>query len=164
MAVRDGPRSLTFEELDVQAGSLAGHLLERLGEHGGAPERVVPLLVGRDLASVVAIHAAVRAGVAFAPLEADLSPAEIASRWHRLGGSPVAVVSRPEVPPPSGIPATLLHVEGSRAPATWWGVAPDRSQIPVGGDHNRMLEPPHVADLRGHVAEVLHEMGPGPEQ
>ncbi len=58
----------------------------------------VPVLVGRDRWSVVALLGAMRAGVAHVPVAADLPPAALAEVLGRLGG-PAQVLG----PPGSGV-------------------------------------------------------------
>lgn len=94
-AVGDGSRALTFAELDGRAGTLARVLHERTAAHRGAAADAVavPVLVGRDIASVVALHGLLRAGVAAAPIDARLPAEVIAQTIARLGQPPFAVTA-----------------------------------------------------------------------
>ncbi len=92
-AVWDLNRRITYAELDALVGALALRIAEArgdLGEYG-----VLPLVVGRGVASVVTINAAIRAGVPFAPVDTGLPPAALASILHRLDDPQVAVVADP---------------------------------------------------------------------
>lgn len=97
-AVTDGERSITFGELEHRAATVAHRLIE-LVEHEGLVGRIVggsrwlPVIVDRTAASVVALQAAARAGMAFAPIEADLPLDRIAEVFHRLGDPQVALLT-----------------------------------------------------------------------
>ena len=92
IAVRDASGACTFAELDGLVGTLARRLLEV--DPGGG--RVVPVLVGRDRWSVVALHAGFRAGVPCSPIDAGLPVGVIATLCARLGRPSTAVVAAPE--------------------------------------------------------------------
>ncbi len=98
LAVTDGVHSLTFGELEHRAATV-GHRLIEAGEDEGAFGRVVrgsrwlPVIVDRTAASMVALQAAARAGMAFSPIEADLPVDRIAEVFHRLGDPKVALVA-----------------------------------------------------------------------
>ena len=91
VAAWDVSRSLTYAELDALVGALALRIAERRDVLG--PCGVIPLVVGRDVGSLVAINAAIRAGVPFAPLDASLAPAALAGLLHRIDDPAVAVVA-----------------------------------------------------------------------
>ena len=112
VAVRDDEGTLSFAELDALAGDLAA----RLTDAGAAavPGVAVPLLVARDRWSVVAVQAAVRAGVAFSPLDADLPPAALAGLLDRLGAPSTAVVASPELA--ARLPSGQDALERARRP------------------------------------------------
>jgi len=86
-------RTLTLGEVDHLVGALAARLLD-----GGPNEadRVpwLPVIVDRSLESAVALHAAIRAGVAFAPIESHLPPDLVADMFARLGHPERAVVAQ----------------------------------------------------------------------
>jgi len=63
--------SVTYEELNRRANRLAHWLIER----GAGPESVVGVQIPRSVDLVVAVHAVVKAGAAYLPLDVDL-PAE----------------------------------------------------------------------------------------
>lgn len=65
IAVRHGDRSLTYKELDVRAGLLAG----RLRSLGVGPDVVVGLYLNRSLAMIVAALAVLNAGGAYLPVD-----------------------------------------------------------------------------------------------
>ncbi|WP_196814389.1 amino acid adenylation domain-containing protein [Nocardia sp. BMG111209] len=67
---------LTYRELDIRADRLARALLER----GAGPGTRVGILLPRGIPLVVAIHAVVRTGAAYVPLDADLPDAQLAYR------------------------------------------------------------------------------------
>ncbi|MEI7547781.1 MAG: hypothetical protein WCK21_06960, partial [Actinomycetota bacterium] len=66
IAVRDPVRTLTFAEFDLLVGTLAGRLAEETAEPW------LPVLVDRSVLSAVAVHAALRAGRPFVPIESSL--------------------------------------------------------------------------------------------
>jgi acyl-coenzyme A synthetase/AMP-(fatty) acid ligase/thioesterase domain-containing protein len=94
IAARDERRAVTFAELDALAGTLATTLLEHRAELG--PDAYLPVVCGRDVESVIAMHAAMRAGLPFAPLDASSPPAMLAELLARTGDPRIAVVTRPE--------------------------------------------------------------------
>jgi len=99
-ALLAGGHSFSFSALDAAASALAERLRE-LGAAGGAP---LALLAGNVPAFVAAIHAAPRSGAVLAPLNARLSPAELAWQLQDLGA------------------ALLLHDEAHAAQAAAAGV------------------------------------------
>ncbi len=95
-AVWSDQRTLTFAELDALAGTLARTLLEHFPVGAPGPTPLLPLLVGYDVESVVAIHAATRAGLAHVPIDAGSPPAVVRDLLPRLGHPGAAVITRPE--------------------------------------------------------------------
>ncbi|MFO1537454.1 MAG: alpha/beta fold hydrolase, partial [Actinomycetota bacterium] len=101
-------------ELDALVGSVARVIREHWSSADAGPSgRPVPLpvVVGRDRWSVVALLAAMRAGVAHVPIAADLPPAALAQLLDRLG-RPSVVLGPPglHLPVPAGVtlvPAAL---------------------------------------------------------
>ena len=109
-AAWDTTRSITFAELDALAGTLAGLLLAHpLGGTADGPV-FVPVLVDRDVESVIAVHAVVRAGLAFSPIDAATPPAMLAELVARMGHPRTAVITRPgqEALLPAGMTALLV--------------------------------------------------------
>jgi len=95
VALHDRDRSLTLEELAGLAGTTARMLAERCGP--GSDERPpIPVIVERDVDALVAVHAAMRAGLAFAPIDPALPPAAVDALLARLGRPPVVLGTRPE--------------------------------------------------------------------
>lgn len=98
LAVTDGSRQLTFGELGHRTAAVAHRLMERT-EPTAAAGRIVggtrwlPVIVDRSSASVVALHGAARAGMAFSPIEAELPVDRIAEVFHRLGDPKLALVA-----------------------------------------------------------------------
>jgi len=56
-------------------------------------------------------------------------------------------VARRYEPKPVSFPAVVVQQRGSRLADRWRHFAPDLQVHEVGGDHNSMLQPPHVADV-----------------
>lgn len=113
IAARDADRSVTFAELDALAATLAARLHDRAaGRHSGV---AVPLLLRPDVASVVAIHAAIRAGVPFCPIDDTTPPAVVAGLLRRLGDPDVAVVAHPDLR--RLLPAEVSAVDVPTAPS-----------------------------------------------
>ncbi len=96
VAARDQGRQLTFAELDALAGTLAARLVERTASGGLSRDAVLPIIVSRSVESVVAIHAAIRAGLPFSAVDDSTPPAMLADLLARLGGPRVGVVARPD--------------------------------------------------------------------
>jgi acyl-CoA synthetase (AMP-forming)/AMP-acid ligase II/thioesterase domain-containing protein len=94
-AAWDGRRTLAMAELDALAGTLAARLLEALPPAG--PGRPILPIIGRyGVESVVAVHAAVRAGQAHSVLESSTPAAMIAEILTRMGRPPVVVITSSE--------------------------------------------------------------------
>ncbi|WP_084436877.1 non-ribosomal peptide synthetase [Aldersonia kunmingensis] len=70
-AVIFGEQSLTYREFDERVNRLARHLIDR----GVGPEVVVAVAMHRSIELVVAVHAVLKAGGVYVPLDPDL-PAE----------------------------------------------------------------------------------------
>ncbi|MEO8897530.1 MAG: amino acid adenylation domain-containing protein [Candidatus Dormibacter sp.] len=101
-AVTDGRTSLTFAELDDQAGRLA----HRLSELGVGPDVLVGICMERSIDQVVALLAVLRAGGAFVPLEPDQPRERLA---HMLAdAAPLAVLTATAVE--ASLPATSATV------------------------------------------------------
>ncbi len=115
LAAWDVERSLTYAELEARVAALARRIHERRADLGSAG--VLPILVAHDLGTLVAIHAAIRAGTAFAPLDSGLPAAALASILHRLGDPAVALAAAP-VDLPAGVHVIdrLLAGDGSLDP------------------------------------------------
>ena len=121
LAAWDIQRSLTYADLDARVSALALRMAERREDLG--PAGILPILVAHDLGSLVALHAAIRAGIAFAPLDAGLPAAALASILHRLDDPRVVVAAGPAaLPADVDVIDRLLAGEGSIDPAQ---VAPD---------------------------------------
>jgi acyl-CoA synthetase (AMP-forming)/AMP-acid ligase II len=112
VAIRARTRSITFGELEALVGTLAGTLADRASTM--AADAIVPILVERDLWSVVAIHAAIRAGVPFAPLDGLAGANELVAVWDRLGRSDIAVVGGPDAA--SSLPSAVTPLPVPRRP------------------------------------------------
>ncbi|OLR93667.1 non-ribosomal peptide synthetase [Actinokineospora bangkokensis] len=102
-------RSLTHAEFDAEANRLARLLVER----GAGPGRLVAVAVPRSVELVVALHAVLRAGAAYLPIDPDY-PAD------RIGflledGAPALLLTTPELDPtlPGDVPRLLLPVDTS---------------------------------------------------
>ncbi|MFF8618459.1 amino acid adenylation domain-containing protein [Streptomyces sp. NPDC015350] len=73
-AVTDGPRSLTYAELD----GLANRLAHRLRDHGVGPDVPVGMWADRSVELVVGLLAVLKAGGAYLPLDPDVPSARAA--------------------------------------------------------------------------------------
>lgn len=92
-AVWDRTRSVSYAEFEETVAGLAARICERRGDLGACG--VLPIVTGRDVGSVVAINAAIRAGVAFAPIDAGSAPAVVTALLARLDSPRLAVVAEP---------------------------------------------------------------------
>jgi acyl-coenzyme A synthetase/AMP-(fatty) acid ligase/thioesterase domain-containing protein len=168
-AAWDVDRCLTYAELEAQVSSVAGRIAERRGKLGTCG--VLPLVVGRDLGSLVAINAAIRAGVPFTPLDAGLSRQALAQFLHRIDDPTVAVVGDADgaaalpagvevisalgargggldpVPVQADAMARLLFTSGSTGEPK--GVMSSWASIDGFLDDRLMAPPPGIADPRG---------------
>src|SRR5881409_2297630 len=72
----DVQRVLTVGEVDAAASALAARLLD--GASPTTDSGWLPALVDRSLESTIAMHGAIRAGWAWAPIESHLPPALVA--------------------------------------------------------------------------------------
>jgi len=89
-------RTLTVGEIDRAAGALAARLLNGASSNAAAGSHWLPLLVDRSLESAIAVHGAVRAGLAWAPVESHLPREVVAEMFVRMGRPTRAVVAQPE--------------------------------------------------------------------
>jgi acyl-CoA synthetase (AMP-forming)/AMP-acid ligase II len=118
LAAWSGDRGITFCELDGLAGTLAHTLLDHFPPGAPGPRPSLPLIVGYDVESVIAIQAAVRAGIAHVPIDAGSPPAVIRDLLPRLGSPPAAVITRPEqaaLLPAGVVPLLVPRSAGSTA-------------------------------------------------
>ncbi|RZT88651.1 non-ribosomal peptide synthase protein (TIGR01720 family)/amino acid adenylation domain-containing protein [Pseudonocardia sediminis] len=92
VAVTDGPRTLTYRELDAYADELAATLVDG---HGVAPDRRVALLLPRCADLVVGILGVLKAGGAYLPLDPDQPAGRIADLV--ADAAPDLVVTAPSV-------------------------------------------------------------------
>ena len=103
-------------ELDELLASLAGAIVERRVATGMAEDAVVPLFLGADRWSVVALLAALRAGVPFAPLDARAPIAVRRAALARLGDPDWVVATGDDEP--DGLPGVAgLDVRTARGPS-----------------------------------------------
>ncbi|MGV9868978.1 non-ribosomal peptide synthase/polyketide synthase, partial [Rhodococcus koreensis] len=84
-AVTFGHETLSYTEFDSRANTLARHLISQ----GVGPESIVAVTLRRSLDQLVALHAVVRAGGAYLPVDPDHPQARIA---HVLGSARPALV------------------------------------------------------------------------
>ena len=112
-AAWDARRTITFAELDALAGTLAASVLAHFAPDDAGRTPTLPIIVGYQVESVIAIHAAVRAGLTHAPIESNAPAAVLADLWPRLGNPPAAIITRPEQAAllPNGIIALLVPSE-----------------------------------------------------
>ncbi|MFI6210226.1 amino acid adenylation domain-containing protein, partial [Streptomyces sp. NPDC051041] len=138
IAVVDGERELTYAGFDARVAALA----TRLRERGAGPEARVAVAVPRSAELLVAVHAVLRAGGVYVPVDPDL-PAErvglllddaapvcllttpgLAARLSRPGGPDTVLVeadapagdgtARPApIPPAPGSAAYMIFTSGS---------------------------------------------------
>lgn len=114
-AIADDVDAFTAAELDELVGALAARLVERAEPGPDAPW--LPIVVDRSARAGVAIHAAIRSGRRFAPIDAAQPPARVAELLARLGHPDHAVVSRPDLAGllPPGVAAVDLPAPGGAA-------------------------------------------------
>ena len=106
-------RTLTYAELEALASTLAGTLLDHFPAVGTGSRPLLPLVVGYNVESVVAVQAAARAGLAYVPIDAGSPPAFVRDLFPRLGHPAVAVITRPEQAAllPDGVLPLLVPTE-----------------------------------------------------
>ncbi|WP_329341309.1 amino acid adenylation domain-containing protein [Streptomyces sp. NBC_01352] len=91
VAVQDGPRVLTYAQLDEAANRLAG----LLAREGAGPERLVGLALRRSADLVVALLAVLKTGAGYLPLDPEYPAQRLA---HMTGDArPVLVLTTEEV-------------------------------------------------------------------
>ncbi|MDN5757604.1 MAG: amino acid adenylation domain-containing protein, partial [Tomitella sp.] len=90
IAVIDGPRSMTYRELDAAANRLARALIA----HGAGPGHAVAIAVGRSLESVLAVWAVARTGAAFVPVDTAY-PAERVAHMLSDSGARIGLCNDP---------------------------------------------------------------------
>lgn len=138
LAVADGPRELSYRELEVQSNRLAHHLLSL----GVTPGAVVTLFLDCSFANVVGALGILKAGAVYLPLDSSIPPERLrfilcdagisaviterkfASRFSRRGWNVVALDDEATAlaryslkPPPIEIrpasPAYVIYTSGS---------------------------------------------------
>ena len=127
----DLARTLTVGELDRSVGALAARLLDGRPSTADTDASWLPIVVDRSLESAVAMHGAIRAGLALAPIESHLPPEVVAEMFARLGHPARAVVIRPEYADrlPSGVEAIAAVGHETAGSATPQPVALDAPGI-----------------------------------
>ena len=95
IALWDNSDRLSFAEFDARAGTLARLILEHIADAPLRDSLILPIVVGRDIWSILAIHAAIRAGVAFSALDESHPPAMMHELLQRLGQPDLAIVTGP---------------------------------------------------------------------
>jgi acyl-CoA synthetase (AMP-forming)/AMP-acid ligase II len=130
-AVADTRGPLTFDDLETRVGVLAACLLEQADLAVLDGRATLPIIVGYDTESLIAIQAAIRASLSFAPLDSTLPPAVVADIVMRMGDPATAIASRPEYA--TSLPAGLRPVVVPRGAASAAGpqpvVAGDRAMV-----------------------------------
>ncbi len=94
-AAIDLDRTLTIGELDASAGALAARLLDGARARAGDASSWLPIVVDRSVASVVAIHGAIRAAQTFTRIESALPREVVGEMFTRLGNPSRAIVVDP---------------------------------------------------------------------
>ncbi|MCG8914792.1 amino acid adenylation domain-containing protein [Actinokineospora sp. PR83] len=104
-------RSLTYAEFDAEANRLARLLVE----HGAGPGRLVAVAVPRSVELVVALHAVLRAGAAYLPIDPDYPADRIG--FLLADGAPALLLTTPGLDSrlPGGVPRLLLPAAGAEA-------------------------------------------------
>ena len=74
IAVTQGDRCLTYDELHSQSNRLAHYLVK----NQVSTEKLVPILLGHEVEAIIAILAVLKAGAAFVPVDPDFPPDRIA--------------------------------------------------------------------------------------
>ncbi|MFI6785818.1 amino acid adenylation domain-containing protein [Nonomuraea sp. NPDC050383] len=129
VAVSAGEEHLTYRELDRLANGIADHLRRHTAT--ARPRPWVAVLAGRSIRLVAGQLAAMKAGLAFAPID----PATPAERVHAMLAGAAAVVTTPE----------------------WRAMVPDGVPVIDASDEADASPPPHVeAD---DLAYVVHTSG-----
>ncbi|MER5506838.1 amino acid adenylation domain-containing protein [Streptomyces sp. NPDC002766] len=95
IAVIGEEETLTYADFNRRANRLAHWLLEQ----GAGPERIVAVRIPRSVAMVVAIHAVVKAGAAYLPIDPDLPQERVR---QLLDGAKPLLVLESDLPEVSG--------------------------------------------------------------
>ncbi|KQS63653.1 non-ribosomal peptide synthetase [Modestobacter sp. Leaf380] len=112
-AVVLGGTTLTYAELAARAGRLAGALAAR----GVRPESVVAVALPRSVELVVALHAVLRAGAAYLPVDLGHPPGRLAALL--AGSQPELVLTTAagdDVLPASDVPRLLVDAADDAGP------------------------------------------------
>ncbi|KQZ29430.1 non-ribosomal peptide synthetase [Duganella sp. Root1480D1] len=153
-AIVCGAQSLSYGELDRQAGLLAA----RLAPHGLAPDTPVAICMERSIESVVAMLAVLKAGGAYVPLD----PAYPAARLAQLLAScaPAAVLACGAQPLESALAQALqsmaaapLLVDVSQAPA------PDARALSIAAGPRQLAYVIYTSGSTGEPKGVMVEHG-----
>ncbi|MEE4023058.1 amino acid adenylation domain-containing protein [Gordonia sp. PKS22-38] len=124
-------RRLTYRDLDHAAEQLAATLVDL----GIGPESVVAVIAERGITQIVALHAVLRAGAAYLPIDTDLPADRVA--FMIADARPAAAVVNGSTAVSGAVPADLPTVsvtdDGVVASAT--SAAPSRPMPPPHPDH-----------------------------
>ena len=97
-AILDGRETLAYAEL----GARSNRLTRRLIAAGAGPETVVGILLTRSILTTVAIHAVIKAGAAWMPLDPDLPDARLEAMMN--AARPLVVLTVDALKPRAGGP------------------------------------------------------------
>ncbi|MQY03032.1 non-ribosomal peptide synthetase [Actinomadura macrotermitis] len=136
VAVAAGDRTLSYAELDAEAGRLA----HRLAALGAGPETVVALAVPRSADLIVALLAVLRTGAAYLPVDPEHPAARIAAML--ADARPVAVLGTAATAAALPPGAIVLDDPGERALL---------ASLPA--------DPPDPRTRPGHPAYVIYTSG-----
>lgn len=105
----DSERSLTFAEAEQLVTARTARLVASIPAGTRTPS-LIPVLVDRTAASVLALHALVRAGRTFVPIDWAAPPARMHETFERIGSPRQAVVARAQFADslPDGVEAVVL--------------------------------------------------------
>ncbi|AZG44374.1 non-ribosomal peptide synthetase [Gordonia insulae] len=142
-------RTLTYRALDRAVERLA----IRLRHHGVGPESVVAVIADRSVAQLVALHAVLRAGAAYLPVDTDLPVDRIA--YLLADGAPTAVIvdtspTAAAVVVSPGLPSFTVSDES---------VSDESPSVPIDVEVGSSGDAQHTTPRPHHPAYVVYTSG-----
>ncbi|MDL9937936.1 non-ribosomal peptide synthase/polyketide synthase, partial [Gordonia sp. ABSL1-1] len=129
--VEAGSRSVSAGEFDLRVGELS----RRLTGAGVGPDIAVGVCIPRSLEMLIAVHAVLRSGGAYVPIDPD-APADVVAHMTATAGVGTIVVGPGEIPAGvAALPAVRIEPVDAQTPAAGLGAGDDDGRVTPGPDN-----------------------------